>query len=72
MDQLQMCWPVLSPILHHKLIMIFSISSVIIQSVCKIDSLVKRFIRAASVAHHKMQIDGVTSGLMTSPSKSRG
>ncbi len=45
-DQVRVFWPVLAPILHQKLIAFFSISSVGMQSIFKMDSPVERSIQA--------------------------
>ena len=45
-DQVQVYWPVLPPILRQKLITLFSISSVRLQSIVKMDSPVERSIQS--------------------------
>ena len=52
-DQVQVYWPVLPPILHQKLITFFSISSVRLQSIVKMDSPVERSIQPVLVAYPK-------------------
>ena len=52
-DQVQVYWPVLPPILHQKLITFFSISSVRLQSIIKMDSPVERSIQPVLVAYPK-------------------
>ena len=49
-DQVQVYWPVLPPILHQKLITFFSISSLRLQSIVKMDSPVERSIQPLLVA----------------------
>ena len=52
-DQVQVYWPALSPLLHQKLINLFSIRSVRMQSIFKMDSPVERSSQHVLVAYQK-------------------